>query len=328
VTGDVALAARILGTAAVFPGPPLTTAQIAREVAVRYTPGELEARTGIHTRHWAEAGALAAPLAAEALRQALAVAGMPPQALARVVYVCSLAGDLIYPATGNKVIHELGLDRRCATFDINNACLGFLSALDVAARSIATGMGAVGIVSAELGSRAIRREDHRPFLICGDAVVATIVGPARPGEGILASHAINDPTFESDAYADHPLVTDQREYLQFRPPSPERALAAERLLDRTLEPVLERARVRLHEVEWVLLHQPTGIWLDAAMKRLGLDPSRVVRVVDAIGSVASACIPAALDRLLRTQPVRAGDRVLMAGVGGGPSAGAVLYRVG
>ena len=64
------------------------------------------------------------------------------------------------------------------------------------------------------------------------------------------------------------------------------------------------------------------------MKRLDLDPSRVVRVVDAIGSVASACIPAVLDRLLRTRPVRAGDRVLMAGVGGGPSAGAVLYRVG
>jgi 3-oxoacyl-(acyl-carrier-protein) synthase III len=328
VTSGVALPVRVLGTAAVFPGPPLTTDEITREVAVPHTPRAIEARTGIHTRHWAEPGTLAAPLAAEALRRALAAAGMTPEALTRVVYVSSMGGDLLSPATGNKVIHELGLDRRCETFDINNGCLGFLSALDVAARSIATGMDAVGIVNAELGSRVIRKEDHRPWLICGDAVVASIVGPARPSEGIVASHAINDPTFASDAYADHPLITDRREYLHFRPPNRERALAAERLLDRTLEPVLARAQVRLHEIEWVLLHQPTGVWLDAAIQRLALDPSRVVRVVDAIGSVASACIPAALDRLLRTLPVRAGHRLLMAGVGGGPAAGAVLYRVG
>jgi 3-oxoacyl-[acyl-carrier-protein] synthase III len=61
---------------------------------------------------------------------------------------------------------------------------------------------------------------------------------------------------------------------------------------------------------------------------LGLDPARIVRVVEEIGSVGSASVPVSLDRLLRTRPVRPGDRILMVGVGAGVAHGAILYRVG
>jgi 3-oxoacyl-[acyl-carrier-protein] synthase III len=81
-------------------------------------------------------------------------------------------------------------------------------------------------------------------------------------------------------------------------------------------------------VEWVLPHQPNGSMLAAIMRELQLDPERVVRLVDAVGSVGAASIATSLDRLLRTRPVRAGDRVLMVGVGAGISYGATLLRLG
>jgi 3-oxoacyl-[acyl-carrier-protein] synthase III len=64
------------------------------------------------------------------------------------------------------------------------------------------------------------------------------------------------------------------------------------------------------------------------IERYDLEPARVVPVVEEIGSVAAASIPFSLDRLLRTRPVRPGDRLLMLGVGAGVSYGAILYQVG
>jgi 3-oxoacyl-[acyl-carrier-protein] synthase III len=67
--------------------------------------------------------------------------------------------------------------------------------------------------------------------------------------------------------------------------------------------------------------------LDVIIDVLGVDRAKVVPVVQDIGSVVSASIPASLDRLMRTREVKPGARILMLGVGSGLSYGAVLYRV-
>jgi 3-oxoacyl-[acyl-carrier-protein] synthase III len=103
---------------------------------------------------------------------------------------------------------------------------------------------------------------------------------------------------------------------------------AMRALEAGLTGLLEQANVALRDVEWIIFHQGNGVMLDFMMTALGLDPARVIRVADEVGGVGSACIPLCLDRLLKTRPVRAGDRILMAGIGGGVSYGATLYRVG
>src|SRR5262249_34665544 len=99
-------------------------------------------------------------------------------------------------------------------------------------------------------------------------------------------------------------------------------------LSRGIAGLLDRARLGIGDIDWLVLHQPNGVMLDQMVAALALDPARVVRVVDDIGSVASASIPVAFDRLRRTRPVRTGDRILLAGVGGGVSFGGMIYRVG
>jgi 3-oxoacyl-[acyl-carrier-protein] synthase III len=82
------------------------------------------------------------------------------------------------------------------------------------------------------------------------------------------------------------------------------------------------------DVQWVVPHQPNGALLDAMIAAFGVPAERVVRVVDEVGSVGAAAIPLGLDRLLRTRDVRPGDHLLLVGVGGGLSGGAMLYRTG
>ena len=324
---DRVIPVRILGTATVVPGRPIPTEEMAARAVPPLDPAVVLTKTGIRTRHFAEPGARISDLAAEALRGAAAAAGIDVRDLRRVVLATSEGGDILGPATANATIHALGLDNRCDGFDVVNACMGFLSAFDVGARSVATGLGPVGVVAAEILSRALRPDWPRPWVVFGDAAAAVILGEGRPGEGILGVHLGNDGSLARTVYAEHPLLTREIEWLRMDIPSRDMGAIVLRALSESARAVLAAAGETMESVDWVLPHQPNGAMLATIVEALGIPREKVVPVVQDIGSVVAACIPASLDRLLRTRPVAPGDRILMIGVGSGLSYGAALYRV-
>jgi 3-oxoacyl-[acyl-carrier-protein] synthase III len=319
---------RIAGTGTVPAGNAVSTAELAAQVTGRPDPAVVEAKTGIAWRYFAGAGDSAAQFGAGALRAALAMANLPATALGRLIFVSSLGGDAMIPATSNMVAAALDLRGTCDCFDLNNACMGFLSALDVGARSVATGYEAVGIVACELGSRFITPEDPRPFLVVGDGVAAAVLVPARGDEGVLGCWLRNDGTMAGDVTLGHAGLTGRRETTRFTSSNANITKLALEGFRRGIEAVLEDTGLSLGEVEWIVLHQPNGSLVRAVAESLGLDPARLVLVVRELGSVGAASIPISLDRLLRSGQAKRGDRVLMAGVGGGASYGAMLLRLG
>jgi len=319
---------RIAGTATVRPGRAVPTADLAAMVQPPRDARDVEARTGIVSRHHAHPGATAAELGAAALRAALDAAGMSAEALARLFFVDSLGGDMLIPATSNGVAAALGLAGTCDCLDLNNACMGFLSALDLGARSLATGSGPVGIVVVELGSRYVAPTEPRPFLVLGDGVAAVVLDVARGDEGILASVLRNDPTRDTGVRLKHGSLTGQPERIRFGISNEHLSRMAIDAVRRSVDAVLSESGLRLADMDWVLPHQPNGTMLEEIVRLLGLDGDRVVRVVHEVGSVGAASIPISLDRLVRTRPVRPGDHILMAGVGAGLSTGAMILRLG
>jgi 3-oxoacyl-(acyl-carrier-protein) synthase III len=323
-----AIPVRIAGTASFQPGPALSTAEVAERVTPRRDPADAVARTGISARHFAAPEHRAVELGADALRAALASAALRPTALRRLIFVSSMGGDQIAPANANLIAATLDLSGSCDCFDLNNACMGFLTALDLGARSVATGVGPVAIVVVELLSRYTTPEDPRPYLVLADAVAAVVLDAARGDEGLLATWLRNDGVAGGDIVLLHAGLTGRRETFQFAGSNRQIHEHALDAIRRSADAVLSEAGIGLDAVEWVLPHQPNGSMLAAIMRELQLDPERVVRLVDAVGSVGAASIATSLDRLLRTRPVRAGDRVLMVGVGAGISYGATLLRLG
>ena len=322
---------RILGTASVLPGPPVTTAELCARVG--RDAAEVERKTGIRTRHFAPAGLRAADLGAQALRGALEAAGLEATALRRILFVSSMGGDVLTPANGSRVAAALGLAGTCDAMDVTNACMGFLSAFDLAARSVATGLGPVGVVSVELLSRTTRPEDPRPWLVLGDAAAAVVLGAARPsqgglGDGVLGAAFGNDGTLPPDVVLENPLLTDAPPGMRFLTPVRDMTRVALGALTRAAKAVLTEAGLTVADVEWVLTHQPNGSMFTAILQALEVPAEKSVTVVDTVGSVGSASLGTGLDRLWRTRPVKPGDRVLMVGVGAGVAHGAVLYRVG
>jgi 3-oxoacyl-[acyl-carrier-protein] synthase-3 len=96
------------------------------------------------------------------------------------------------------------------------------------------------------------------------------------------------------------------------------------VLDDTARAVLERAGRSADEVDWLIPHQANIRIMQAAARKLRLPPERLVATVADHGNTSAASIPLALDVAVRDGRVRPGDTVLLEGVGGGFTWGAVL----
>lgn len=318
---------RIAGTATIAPGRAVTTAELITYLDAPPPLEDVVARTGIISRCFADPDTPVAEFGARALEQALAAAGMPATALSRIIFVSSTGGDVIFPATANRVAARLGLAGTCDCLDLNNACLGFLTAFDLAARWLATGEGPVGVCVVELGSRKITPSDPRPYLVFGDAVVAAVFDRGRDGEGILASWLRNDGMAGGDVVLASPAVTGKAETIRFNGANQQMAADAVAWIRRGVDAVLAATGHDLRDIAWILPHQPNGALLTRIIQELGIDPRRVTPIVHETGSVGAASIAISLDRLRRSGRMLDGDLLLLVGVGAGISAGAMIVQV-
>ena len=293
------------------------------------TVADVEARTGIHARWFANPGDSIAGQAAEAIRKALLAADLPASALKRVIFTCSTGGDYILPANANAVLDLLGLDGTADCFDLNNACVGFLSGLDVAARCVAPGLGPVAVVASEMGSRHIDPADPRPYVVFGDAAAAANVTASEPGgAAVLASAFGNRGSLRDTVHMAHGSLTGQRENIVFNKSNRDITDIAMAGLGQVATAIFAQTGLDWHGVDWIVPHQPNGAMLGQIADHFGLDRAKMIPVVAETGNIGSASTAVGLDRLLRSGQVRTGQTILLIGVGSGLSYGALLYRVG
>jgi 3-oxoacyl-[acyl-carrier-protein] synthase-3 len=102
---------------------------------------------------------------------------------------------------------------------------------------------------------------------------------------------------------------------------------AVKVLAEVAEEVLAAAGVPAEGVDWLIPHQANIRIMQATMKRLRLPAEKCIVTVDRHGNTSAASIPLALDESLRAGVVKRGDTVLLEGVGGGFTWGAVLLKL-
>ena len=287
----------------------------------------IEERTGIETRRWIDQGGSAASLGTTALRRALERARLDASELRRIIFVSSTGGDHLVPATAHDIAAAFDLSDTCDAFDMANSCVGFLSAFDVAARSVATGLGPVGVVAVETFSRRLSPEGARAYLVLGDAAAAAVLRPGETG-GVLASCLATSERLRGKMRMGLPGTPGERPFHDFDARSHELADSAVACMGAAIDRVLAQSDLSIGEIDWMVLHQPNGSLYGQVVESLGIDPSRTMNVVRDTGSVGAASVPTVLDRLFRERPVRVGHRILMASVGAGTAYGAILYEAG
>ena len=99
------------------------------------------------------------------------------------------------------------------------------------------------------------------------------------------------------------------------------------VLDSVAHETLAAAGLSAADVDWFIPHQANLRILHAAARKIGIPLDKVIVTVDRHANTSAASIPLALDVGVRDGRIRAGQNVLMEGVGGGFTWGAVLVRM-
>ncbi|WP_234196062.1 beta-ketoacyl-ACP synthase III [Pseudacidovorax sp. NFM-22] len=323
------LYSRITGTGSYLPPRRVSNDELAQELAGRgiETSNEwIVERTGIHARHFAADGVNSSDLALEACRHALEAAGRNAVEVDLII-VATSTPDMVFPSSAAILQHKLGI-AGCPAFDVQAVCSGFVYALTVADAMVRTGAAKCAlVVGAEVFSRILDFNDRTTCVLFGDGAGAVVL-EASDTPGILASdlHAdgshvgilcvpghvsggqvLGTPLLHMDGQAVFKLAV--------------------RVLEEAARATLAKAGKTEADIDWLIPHQANIRIMQGTAKKLKLGLDKVVVTVHEHGNTSAASIPLALDAAVRGGQVRTGDTVMLEGVGGGFTWGAVLLNL-
>ncbi len=289
-------------------------------------------RTGIRQRRWVEPGTGASHLGAPALQMALDNRGIKASEL-DLILVTTVTPDTLFPATACRIQDMIGATNAFG-FDLNAACSGFLYALTTACSLVAAGgVKRVGVVGVDIMSTIINLEDRATSVLFGDGAGAVIVERVEEGLGIIdfehkvdgsggcflympAGGSLKPATAETVAAKEHYIHQAGSEV--FKNAVREMADNSRMLMDRN--------GFTGDQLKLFVPHQANIRIMDAAAKRLELDPARMMVNIDKYANTTTATIPTALHQAFGEKRMEKGDLVALAAFGAGFTWGATLMR--
>jgi 3-oxoacyl-[acyl-carrier-protein] synthase III len=315
--------ARITGTGSYLPAKVLTNKDL--ESMVDTTDEWIFTRSGIRERHIAAADEQASDLALQASRRAIEAAGLQPTDIGLIV-LATTTPDMIFPSTACLLQSKLGI-HGCPAFDVQAVCTGFVYALATADMYVKAGHCKHAlVVGAEVFSRILDWKDRGTCVLFGDGAGAVVLSQSdRPG--VLAAKLHADGAHTGILSVPGTVCGGKVEGSPFVAMDGSAVFKlAVRVLGEVAEEVLPAAGLEKSQVDWLIPHQANIRIIEAAAKKLGLGMEKVVATVDRHGNTSAASIPLALDVAVRDGRIRAGHHVLLEGVGGGFTWGAVALR--
>ncbi len=271
-------------------------------------------RTGIERRHIAAAGQTTADLAEQAARRAMEAAGVTAADIDFIV-VGTTTPDVIFPNVGCLVQDRLGI-HGCAAFSVEAACSGFLYALSIADRFVASGQARCALViGAETLSRITDWTDRTTCVLFGDGAGAVVLQPAAE-PGILSCHLGADGGYKDLLYV--PYGPSQRPEAMYGEGSFIQMKGNEvfKVAVKTLEGIAQEAlganQIERSAIDWLIPHQANLRIIQATAKRLAMPMEQVIltlagprQYLGCIGADGAGCRGARWSRQAR-RPAAAG----------------------
>lgn len=284
----------------------------------------LREKRNISFRHFMAEDQATSDLIVPAARQALDDAGVTPEELDLII-VSTDTPDYISPSTASVVQHKLGASN-AGTFDVNTACAGFVTALDMAAKYIAADeqYKNILVVGAYGMSKFIDWDDYKRATLFADGAGAVIVQPTSGERGVLRSKLYTEGVYHdymgiygggTFAPATEETVANKMTRLNFakRIPPETNIIHWPRLIRETIEPLGWKPE----DVDRFFFTQINIDSINATLDELGLSHRKSYNVMDRFGYTGSACIPMALAAAADDGLLKDGDKVVFMGSGGG-----------
>ena len=290
-------------------------------------PGLLESLAGIRERRWWPDGYLFTDAAAAAGAKAIEASGIRVDQIGLLIDT-SVCRDRLEPSSAVTVHNALGLPSWCLNFDLSNACLGFVNALQVAGSMIESGQINYALIVDGEGSRELHTNtlarltgpdatmadlfSEFASLTLGSGGAAAVVGRHSENPG---SHKIVGGVARADTSHHNLCVGDLNKM----------RTDTKLLLDAGLQ-VSKLGWVDAGELGWLdadryIVHQISQVHTAMLCETLGIDQSKVPLTFPYLGNVGPASIPITLS--IESESLVPGDQVLLLGIGSGINASAM-----
>lgn len=341
----MAKCAKIVGTGSYLPKQQVSNKQIEKMVR-NFDPERagmpftqwVEKVTGIKTRCFVE-DEDTEMMAAQASQQALETAGMSSADIDFII-VSSFTPTRDIPNIACSLGYLIGAEK-AGGFPLNTACAGFVYGLSIAYALIKSEIyETILVVSSETLSRVVNYGDPSTAVLFGDGAGAAILQTCEEG-GICSapylSSDFSDHIYLCNSDATNPEDRLERQGQEFLPRSTIYMPGGPQVLKRAvtgmaeaLLKALEQSPYKLEDLDVIIPHQANLRISDGLIKKLRVPSEKVCRVIDVIGNTSGASVAISLDMAIRGKAedvkINPGDRVGLTAIGGGYSAGAIIFE--
>ncbi|HEY9054462.1 MAG TPA: ketoacyl-ACP synthase III [Rectinemataceae bacterium] len=332
--------ARIAGTGIYAPGDPIDNERLKKLAKVEFDSSKLEEKIGIKARHIARLSGLdetTADFAEKAARAALEKANVPASRVGLFI-VATDTPEFISPATAILLQGRMqGSETETRAFDIAASCASFVSALDAAARMVASdpAIGYALVVGVYNMPAYVRDGDAFGYSIFADGAGAVLLERCEEPESRYL-----EGVFRADGtqwnyvgvYAGGTRKPVTRELLDSGAYGLEllQRLPGDRnvkLWPPLVRRLLEKAALDQSQIDHFIFTQINASVIASVMEILGEPMEKTTLVMDKYGYTGSACVPMALDDALSSGRIKKGDTVVLVASGAGLAVGACLVRI-
>lgn len=306
----------ILGTGRHVPDNIVTNNDLAKMVD---TSDEwIRSRTGIEERRIATSETTS-DLATKAAEKAIKASGLEAKDI-ELIIVATMTPDSYTPSTSCIVQDRIGAVR-AACFDISAACSGFVYALITAYQFIKVGTYKNAlIIGGEVLSKITDWEDRNTCVLFGDGAGAVLLGHKDNAE-IIATYNGADGTLGKHLTS-HNTIFGGNKFIQM-----DGRLVynfATSIINTCIDRLLTDVQLKAEDIDHFVLHQANNRIIKSIRRKLKMDESKFYTNMQRYGNTSSASIPILLDELVRANTIKDGDKVILAGFGGGLTWSSVL----
>ena len=295
----------------------------------------LKTQRNIFERRHMEAEQTTSDLIIPAAQEAMKNAGIGAKDLDLII-VATDTPDYLSPSTAAVVQHKLGATR-AAAFDINAACAGFVTAVDMAAKYIAVDprYQNVLVVGAYAMSKWLNYDDFKIATLFADGAGAAIMRPSKDSSGVLAAELYTDGQYHDymGLYAGgsarpmtHDVIEKKQHLLDFAKKIPIETNGTH--WPRLTNILLDRIQKTASEVKSFFMTQININSINEALDNLKVPRERSHNIMNRFGYTGSAAVGMALADAARDHKLKKGDLLILLGSGGGLSMAAVALEWG